>query len=353
MACAGTLGVDPFNAEFDSLFAFGIDPDSSDLPSDEPEDWPGLEETYEYCREVRRRVDGVIDLVPGDVAGVCIEHRLMHAETLCYLLQNLPAERMAPRCGPETARSAPARGAGHDGWAVIPEGEARLGRSRGTGFGWDNEFEGLSVGVPEFECSKHKVTNGEYLAHVEQGGSRPHYWRWNGRRWMLRTMFGEVPLPLDWPVYVTHEQATRFAVGAGASLPSQAQWDRASYGSPDGSPRRYPWGDAGPSAGRANADFRSWDPCAVDATPQGDSAYGVSQAVGNGWEWTSDLFRPFPGFEAHPLYPGYSADFFDGQHYVMKGGSPRTARPLLRRTFRNWFRADYPYMYATIRLVRG
>ena len=46
------------------------------------------------------------------------------------------------------------------------------------------------------------------------------------------------------------------------------------------------------------------------------------------------------------FYPGYSADFFDGQHYVMKGASPRTASLLTRPSFRNWFRPDYPYMYA-------
>jgi formylglycine-generating enzyme required for sulfatase activity len=73
--------------------------------------------------------------------------------------------------------------------------------------------------------------------------------------------------------------------------------------------------------------------------------------VGNGWEWTSTPFAPFEGFAAAPNYPGYSSDFFDGRHYVLKGGSPRTAAPLLRRSFRNWFRPDYPHVYATFRCV--
>jgi gamma-glutamyl hercynylcysteine S-oxide synthase len=75
--------------------------------------------------------------------------------------------------------------------------------------------------------------------------------------------------------------------------------------------------------------------------------------VGNGWEWTCDLFEPFPGFQRFEAYPGYSEPFFDGQHYVLKGGSPRTAAKLLRRSFRNWFRPDYPYVYATFRCVEG
>jgi gamma-glutamyl hercynylcysteine S-oxide synthase len=90
----------------------------------------------------------------------------------------------------------------------------------------------------------------------------------------------------------------------------------------------------------------------VDA-PGGASRHGVEQLFGNGWEWTSTVFGPFPGFEQFPFYPGYSADFFDGKHYVMKGGSPRTASCLLRPSFRNWFRADYPYAYAGFRVVEN
>jgi formylglycine-generating enzyme required for sulfatase activity len=75
--------------------------------------------------------------------------------------------------------------------------------------------------------------------------------------------------------------------------------------------------------------------------------------VGNGWQWTNSVFAPFPGFAARPSYPGYSANFFDDEHYVMKGGSARTPKRLLRSSFRNWFRRDYPYMYATFRCVEN
>jgi len=74
--------------------------------------------------------------------------------------------------------------------------------------------------------------------------------------------------------------------------------------------------------------------------------------VGNGWEWTSSVFAPFPGFQAMATYPQYSADFFDGEHFVIKGASPVTARELIRLSFRNWFRPHYPYVYATFRCAR-
>jgi formylglycine-generating enzyme required for sulfatase activity len=54
-----------------------------------------------------------------------------------------------------------------------------------------------------------------------------------------------------------------------------------------------------------------------------------------------------------PSYPEYSAEFFDGRHVVLKGASPATARELIRPSFRNWFRTNYPYVYAKFRTVSG
>ena len=99
-------------------------------------------------------------------------------------------------------------------------------------------------------------------------------------------------------------------------------------------------------------DFTSWDPEPAGSHPHGASAWGVEDLVGNGWEWTSTPFGPFPGFAPLASYPEYSADFFDEEHFVMKGASPATACELLRPSFRNWFRARYPYVYATFRGVK-
>jgi iron(II)-dependent oxidoreductase len=171
-------------------------------------------------------------------------------------------------------------------------------------------------------------------------------------------MFDEVPfdeVALDWPVYVSQAEASAYARWAGKSLPTEAEWQRAAYGSVDGNARAYPWGNETPSAEFnkrfGNFDFRCWDPVPVNAFPEGQSAFGIHDMLGNGWEWTSTVFGPFPGFEPFPFYRGYSADFFDGKHFVMKGGSARTAACMLRPTFRNWFQAHYQYVYAGFRCV--
>jgi formylglycine-generating enzyme required for sulfatase activity len=135
-------------------------------------------------------------------------------------------------------------------------------------------------------------------------------------------------------------------------LPTEAEFQRAAYGGPGGHERRHPWGEDAPAPSRGVFDFSSWDPAPAGSHPAGRSAWGLDDLVGNGWEWTSSVFAPFPGFAALPSYPEYSADFFDGEHFVMKGASPATARELLRPTFRNWFRPRYPYVYATFRCVK-
>ena len=384
--CAAPPGV---SAELCRLFAFGIDPDPkcpSALPSDRAGDWPALPAVRAFSAACRKSVDALLPQVPADVRAIALEHRLMHAETLCYLLHFLPQRSkrgMAARHAAATAQSAAlaTRPLPPDCAAMAPieAGPARLGRaSRGPcqsqsqdaagGFGWDNEFPALRIEVPEFRIRRFKVTNGEYLRFVEAGGEPPLFWRYRPSRggFFLRGMFGELPLPHAWPVYVTQAQASAYAAYCGMRLPTEAEYDRAAYGVPgDGAEgaagardRQYPWGGSagapGPSGcdrAHGNFDFAAWDPQPVDAHPLGASAFGVEQLVGNGWEWTSTPFSPLPGFAPEPLYPGYSADFFDGRHYVAKGGSARTARRLLRRTFRNFYRPDYRYAYAGFRLV--
>ena len=202
------------------------------------------------------------------------------------------------------------------------------------------------------------MTNGEYLRFVDQGAELPHFWRRTPNGIVYRGMFTEMSLPLDWPVYITQQQAAAYAKWIGNDLMTEAQFHRAAYGRPENGQRKYrerdyPWGAASPSRPYGNFDFARWEPEPVTANPAGDSAFGVRQMVGNGWEWTGSPFRPFSGFQPRPSYPGYSANFFDDDHYVLKGGSPRTSALLLRRSFRNWFRRDYPYVYAAFRCVQN
>lgn len=345
----GQLSAERFNPTFDKLFEAGIDPDSNSLPMDRPSDWPALYEVQSYCKRVRREIDLLIAHADERIIHTAIEHRLMHAETLAYLIHSLPFDhKSGPGLGPMPVSTVCVEQP-----VSIPAGVATLGRKRGRSFGWDNEFEEHFVEVPRFSIDRHKITNRQYQAFVRDGAAPPHFWTKERGRWCCRGMFGLAPLALDAPVYVTQREAAAYAKWAGKSLLSESQFHRAAYGTRDGLERQYPWGLSDPAPAHGNFDFHYWDPISVNATPAGDSDFGVSQLVGNGWEWTSTVFAPFPGFQPDANYPGYSANFFDGEHYVLKGASPRTAARFLRRSFRNWFRPDYPHVFATFRCVEN
>jgi len=375
------FGLRPFQRTFDQLFSFGIDPVGGGLPTDTPSDWPQREEISSYVAAVREKLDEAINeaLSKPDkghpqlktMLEVAIEHRLMHAETLAYMLHRLPSEK---KIGDEIIRT-PVRARVKPDLTEIPAGQATLGLVNETGeqFGWDNEIEALETDVPAFSIEKFNVTNGDYLRFIQAGGYKnrslwddeswnwkttynvehPAFWRRDGNLWLYRGMFGEVRLPRDWPVYLSHAEATAYANWLGRKLPTEAQFHRAAYGSPKsrGTTKFYPWGNEAPTERHGNFDFHSWEPSPVGSHPAGASAFGVQDLVGNGWEWTRTEFAPFPGFKAMSFYPGYSQNFFDGKHYVMKGGSPRTAACMLRPSFRNWFQRHYPYVYATFRCV--
>jgi formylglycine-generating enzyme required for sulfatase activity len=328
-----SLGQPSFHAEFDRLFERGIDPAPGQARQDSPHDWPSQTEVVRYGAKTRDWIDSHWgDLSPW-LQQLVIEHRHMHAETFAYLLHALPYDRKIPLSAePPIQRSAPPNPT-----IPIDPGTATLGKSRDS-FGWDNEHLAHRVFVPAFRISKYKVSNAEYLDFVRQGGPVPHFWTLEDGQWFYRGMFAQIPLPLDWPVWVTWQQASAYAQWRGLALPTEAQCHRAAALTV-------------PDPLRDNFGFHRWDPIAVDAGHEKTEASAPVQMTGNGWEWTQDVFAPFDGFEADPAYPLYSADFFDGEHYVMKGASPRTASILTRPSFRNWFRADYPHMYAGFRVA--
>lgn len=375
------FGLKPFHPSFDRLFAGEMNPVDRGLPSDKASDWPKRDVVERYIFRVREELDEAIEQAlahPSEghpqlalMLEAAIEHRLIHAETLTYLIHQLPYNRKISGW----IEAAPTLLRKKGRMVEIPAGTATLGL-RPTSeehFGWDNELTEHRVQVPEFAIDAHNVTNGEFLQFVRAGGyvkyalwseadwewkerqaiRHPRFWRADGNLWLYRGMFGEIRLPLEWPVYVSHAEASAYARWLGRELPIEAQFHRAAYGTPEGTERSYPWDEARPSAEHGNFNSRRWEPSPVGSHPAGASAFGVHDLVGNGWEWTQTRLGPFPGFAPFSFHPGYSTSFFDGKHYVLKGGSPRTAACLLRRSFRNGLQNHYPCAYATFRCVLG
>lgn len=375
----GRPGVDE---GLERLFARGIDPHETDPIAGRISSWPDRSEVRAFVDEADHLVLDALENATLDVPGdaflhrsravfTILEHEAMHQETMLYMWHQLPTDLKRAPIGYQPR----VVGVAHPNEKIlVPAGRTRVGAAPdAVAFGWDNEFGPLDVDVSAFYMDRRNVTNGEFAEFVEAGGyareehwtadnwawvsderrTHPTFWERDGNRWWWRGFFGRIALPESWPVFVSHAEASAYARWRGGRLATEAEYQRAAYGSPDGRPRAYPWGDEPPTSRHGAFDFRTWDPDPVDAYPAGRSAWGIDDLVGNGWEWTSSVFGPLPGFKASPCYPEYSADFFDNAHFVMKGASTATARELLRPTFRNWFRPRYPYVYATFRCVRS
>lgn len=371
------LGGPSLDAAYEALFARGIDPHEDDR-APRAFGWPDRNAVRQFADEADRRVIEALEREELDRPGhelldraeavfAILEHEAMHQETLLYMWHRLPLELKQRPTGytPKASGRVP-----RQEWIEVPPGRATLGVDRASvPFGWDNEFGAHAEEVAAFEINRHDVTNVEFLEFVDAGGyldprwwrdedwawvrkehvTHPLFWESHGGEWQWRGMFERIALPMSWPVYVSQAEASAFARWRGARLPSEAEFQRAAYGEAADDDRS---ANAFARRDQGVFDFSSWDPEPAGNHPAGRSAWGIDDLVGNGWEWTSTVFGPFPGFRPMASYPQYSADFFDGEHFVMKGASPATARELLRPTFRNWFRARYPYVYATFRCAR-
>jgi ergothioneine biosynthesis protein EgtB len=407
------LGRPPVDARLETLFERGIDPDSTETAaprSGANTAWPSRDEVIDFGRRVDAAIIEALEdaelrndrpaMHRAEALYTALEHEAMHQETLLYMWHRLPFDRKNKppdlagaglHAGSGETSPKPVRGegpvVGDAGSGIrhrtqstervrIPSGIATLGADRhAIPFGWDNEFDEHRVDVPAFDIDVDNVTNAQFLEFVEAGGYRDRslwsdeQWTWiqesrmthpsfwsapegatASRSWI--GMFEKIPLPPEWPVYVSHAEAEAYARWKGRRLPTEPEYHRAAFGSPSGHEQSHPWGETPPVPEYGNFDFARFEPVPVGSSPAGQSAWGVHDLVGNGWEWTATRFAPFPGFQPMPSYPEYSADFFDGQHYVMKGASPATAKELIRRSFRNWFRPNYPYVYATFRTVK-
>jgi gamma-glutamyl hercynylcysteine S-oxide synthase len=351
---SGFVRNDP-EPELTRLFARGIDPlDTSAADKLTIQRWPERPSVADYIARVDGEMARAFESEVNPVyLHTAIEHEEMHQETLMYLIHRVPYEFKRT---PPNVQSQRGTASSPASWIKIEGGSIQIGADRGSiPFGWDNEFPQMQADVAPFQIASRKVSNGDFLEFVEAGGyeneklwteaawqsireanlSAPPFWSRRGGEWLYDGLFESMPLPLEWPVYLSHIEALAFARWSGCRLPSEAEWHCAfEHG-------------ATPQAEHDNFDFVAWNP-----TPVSGSDGDLGQLVGNGWEWTSSPFAGFPGFEPFPHYPGYSADFFDGLHFVLKGASPVTPAALVRTSFRNWFQDQYRYAYTAFRCAR-
>ncbi len=274
-----------------------------------------------YMADVRERALDVLDgvevgpdaedplLRDGFVYELLLAHELQHNETMLQLLQlvegyELPEAVASQRSGSRIPGTAAAR---RVEVVAIEAGEHVVG-APDRGFAYDNERPRHTVALDAFEIDRTPVTNGAYIAYMEETGAEPPlHWQRGGEGWVDTARGRRDPIDPAHPViHVSWEAADAFARWAGKRLPTEFEWE----------------------AARPHLD-----------------------GIGHGWEWTSSDFLAYPGFEAFP-YREYSEPFFGDEYKVLRGSSWATHPRVSRSTFRNWDLPQRRQIFSGIRCAR-
>lgn len=322
---------------------------------------PTVADTFNY----RRHIDDAMSRLLEEAAGnqrlaeklsplvvLGLNHEQQHQELLLADVKHLFAQNplhpvYRDRSAGEPAQPPPAR------WVGFEEGVYSIGNEE-TGFCYDNEGPRHRVFLEPFALASRLVTNGEFLAFIEDDGYRrselwlslgwntvrelgwkaPLYWERKDKQWNQFTLSGLVPVAKDEPVcHVSFFEADAYARWAGARLPTEGEWEVAVL-------------DADPERGNFVESGR------YHPAPAGQAGDGLQQMFGDVWEWTGSSYRPYPGYRP----PGGALGEYNGKfmcnQMVLRGGSCATAQTHIRPTYRNFFQPDKRWQFTGIRLAR-
>ncbi len=319
-----------------------------------------VDQTLAYLRDV---FDAVLARIEREgatehlryFAQLAVFHEEMHNEAFHYTCQTLGFESEKIQQKQYVTDILPA------GDAAIGGGRFLLGAATNDGFVFDNEKWAHEVMVQPYRMARTAVSNAEFAAFVDDTGYTrrewwsdagwhwrtqvdaisPLYWLRRGAHWYVRRFTQTIPItPNAAVIHVNGYEAEAYCNWAQRRLPTEAEWEFAAATAPGDAikKRRYPWGDAPPTAAHANLYGVAGETVDVAAFAAGDSAWGVRQLFGNAWEWTADWFNAYPGFVRDP-YKEYSEPWF-GDHKVLRGGCYATGANLLTNTWRNFYTPD-------------
>jgi iron(II)-dependent oxidoreductase len=324
---------------------------------------PSVEGLFHYMEQTLERTLEALAETPPEQRyffDLALRHEDMHGEALLMTLQTLG------HAAPALARDPPAGVPdGRPREAVFDGGEFLLGTLPDSGeFVFDNEKWAHMASVRPFTLSLDPVSQGEFLAFVEEGGYRrgefwteagwkwrereqaqaPRYWKRDGATWLIRRFDRQVPVDYAAPMlHVSLHEALAFCRWAERRLPTEAEWEFAARSG--GGPDRFPWGDApAPRAEGLDLNYVAPSSAVQDPAPP---RTGLRQMIGGVWEWTSTQFLPYPGFRPDP-YKEYSEPWF-GSHYVLRGGSFATRSRLVHNRFRNFYMPERGDAFAGFR----
>lgn len=299
---------------------------------------PGLEDVRAYRTYVENTLRDLLASDHDDISEIAelvelgCHHEMQHQELLVTdLLHALSYNPLMPAYrDPEpmpTTEEVPLKFTGYAG------GLQQIGHE-GEGFSYDCENPRHQTFIAPFRLANRPVSNRDWIGFMEDGGyetptlwlmdgwatcqregwKTPLYWWQQDGEWWTFTLRGPQPVNLDAPVvHVSYYEADAYARWAGARLPTEAEWEVASSGTP--------------------IDGNFLESENLRPLPGGSM-------WGDVWEWTQSPFTPYPGFRPPAGAIGeYNGKFMVNQ-FVLRGGSCATPIAQMRETYRTFF---YPH----------
>lgn len=194
---------------------------------------------------------------------------------------------------------------------------------------YDNEQPIHSVKLNRFKISKLPVRNSEYLQFISAGGyAAKECWSNEGWQWINTTQYNH---PHHWridnnSIYYGVDHNGAYSLEGNDPVHGLSYYEAEAFAK---------WNDA------RLPHEHEWEVVTLKNCLEHSSIV---------WEWCNNTFYPYKGFSAYP-YQGYSAPYFDGKHYVLRGGSKYSKKRVKRASFRNYYTADKRHIFAGLRLV--
>jgi 5-histidylcysteine sulfoxide synthase/putative 4-mercaptohistidine N1-methyltranferase len=354
------------NAEYESVFAVGVDEMSWDDMDEKNYEWPRVAEVQEYRNSVRKIINELIDElelnlpIKDDSAMwiilMGIEHERIHIETSLVLHRQMPLEDIKEVAAFNICEHSAA--APKNEMISIKGKAVTLGKDKNHHlYGWDNEYGSYSEVVKDFQVSKYLVSNGEFMEFVKDGGyetpeywdeegleflkrsgvKHPHFWQKKGSEFRYRALSKLIDMPLDWPVDVNALEAEAYCrykskkENKEYKLPSEAEFRVLyEYANLEDVPQLH--------ESRANLNFYHY----ASSCPVNEFGFnGIYDVIGNVWQWSRTPIRGFKGFEVHEAYDDFSTPTFDEKHALILGASWASSGNLIMKHSRYAFRKHF------------